>query len=96
MFDAVVSADEEIKKAPEENKLGVGNEDEKKVSIKIISATNTPIEEDEEADYKELMEELEKALEHQAASGNTFENSEDFLPGSSWGLQPGNSNSYLV
>lgn len=93
---AVVSEDEEIKKVPEENKLSVGNEEEKKLNIKIISASNTPREEDEEAEYKELMEELEKALEQQAASGNSFEDSENFLPGSSWGLQAGNTNSYLV
>jgi hypothetical protein len=93
---AVVSEDEEVKIVSEENKLSVSSEEEKKVNIKIIAASNTPIEEDEEAEYKELMEELEKALEQQAASGNTFEDNEGFLPGSSWGLQAGNSNSYLV
>lgn len=93
---AVVSVEEEVQKVLEENKVSVGSEDEKKVNIKIIASSTTPVEEDEEAEYKELMDELEKALEQQAASGNTFEESEGFLPGSSWGLQAGNSDSYLV
>jgi len=83
----------EIDKAVQESKESLYKEDEKKVNIKIIS--NSPVEEEEEAEYRELMEELEKALEQQAASGNTLDR-EELLPGSSWGLQAGNSNSYLV
>jgi len=85
----------EIKQAVEEKKGGLDKEEEKKINIKIISTSDSPVEEEEEAEYRELMEELEKALEQQAATGNTLDR-EDLLPGSSWGLQAGNSNSYLV
>ena len=86
----------EIKKALDETeRLSLEKEEEKRVNIKIISASNSSVEEEEEAEYKELMEELEKALEQQAANGTTLD-TENLLPGSSWGLQAGNSNSYLV
>jgi membrane associated rhomboid family serine protease len=85
----------ELKKALDESYVDLEKEDEKKVNIKIISASNSPLEEDEEEEYRELMEELEKALEQQAAAGNTID-SESLLNGSAWGLQGGNSTSYLV
>lgn len=85
----------ELKKALDESYVDLEKDDEKKVNIKIISASNSPLEEDAEEEYRELMEELEKALEQQAAAGNIVD-SDSLLNGSAWGLQGGNSTSYLV
>jgi membrane associated rhomboid family serine protease len=87
---------EDIKKAVEEGKQSTVNE-EKEVTIKVAGASETSAEEDEELEYRELMKELEKALQQQAESGKLLSaENENFMQGSSWGLQAATPNSYFV
>ncbi|XP_024404014.1 uncharacterized protein [Physcomitrium patens] len=87
---------ENTKNVVEEDKPTIGK-DEKEVSIKVVSELDITVGEEEEAEYREFMEELEKALQQQVESGKLLSADDDnFMQESSWGLQSANSNSYVV
>lgn len=52
---------ENIKNVVEEDKLIIGK-DEKEVSIKVVSELDIIVGEEEEVEYREFMEELEKVF----------------------------------
>lgn len=70
--------------------------EEKKGKIEIIVASEPGKEEEEEKFYRELLQELETALEQGGESESSSTSDEDITRVPSWGLQAGSSNSYLV